>query len=144
MSEAKPFSKIRCPCGVRLLHHRVKPKRSEALFTNMAGTPHQPAYLAICSGRYGCGEGCSRESFAFVDFLADAGFSVWQVLPLVPPDEEYWSPYSGKNAFCGNTLLISIDRLVHWGLVTQADADKLASAVRNRTRREEVVFRDCY
>ena len=64
-----------------------------------------------------------------MDYLADVGFGVWQVLPLVPPDIEYWSPYSGVNAFAGNTLLISIDRLVLWGLLAQADADALAAAV---------------
>ncbi len=28
-------------------------------------------------------------AYAFVDFLAAAGCTVWQVLPLVPPDEEH-------------------------------------------------------
>ncbi|CAN1324266.1 4-alpha-glucanotransferase DPE1, chloroplastic/amyloplastic [Linum perenne] len=36
-----------------------------------------------------------QEAFRFVDWLSDAGCSVWQVLPLVPPDDE-GSPYSGK------------------------------------------------
>ena len=34
-------------------------------------------------GRFGIGE-LGPEAFAFVDFLAEAGQSVWQVLPLGP------------------------------------------------------------
>ena len=44
---------------------------------------------------------------AFVDFLADAGCSVWQVLPLVPVHEDEGSPYNSLSAMAGNPLLIS-------------------------------------
>jgi 4-alpha-glucanotransferase len=39
-----------------------------------------------------------REAYRFVDWLADAGQSWWQVLPLVPPDR-YHSPYKSRSAF---------------------------------------------
>jgi len=39
-----------------------------------------------------------RDAFAFVDWLADAGQSWWQMLPLGPPDR-YGSPYKAKSAF---------------------------------------------
>ena len=42
----------------------------------------------------------SREAFAFVDWLADAGQSWWQVLPLTPPDR-HGSPYKSPSAFAG-------------------------------------------
>ena len=45
----------------------------------------------------------------------------WQVLPLVPPEEAFWSPYTGLDALCGNTLLISLDGLVKDGLLEAAD-----------------------
>eukprot|EP00899_Mesostigma_viride_P022386 jgi/Mesvir1/3331/Mv13716-RA.1 len=74
-------------------------------------------------GRYGIGE-LGVEAFQFVDWLRSAGASAWQVLPLVPPgrrpDENGlmdWSPYNGQDAFCGNTLLISLERLVEDGLL---------------------------
>ena len=35
-----------------------------------------------------------------------------QLLPLVPPETTYWSPYSGLDALCGNTLLLPIDELI--------------------------------
>ena len=40
------------------------------------------------------------EAFAFVDWLAAAGQSWWQVLPLGPPDE-VGSPYKSPSAFAG-------------------------------------------
>ncbi len=44
----------------------------------------------------------------FVDLLAGAGQTVWQVLPLTPTLPAYGnSPYSSPSAFAGNTLLIS-------------------------------------
>ena len=39
-----------------------------------------------------------REAYRFVDWLADAGQSWWQVLPLGPPDH-YRSPYKSASAF---------------------------------------------
>ena len=39
-----------------------------------------------------------REAHRFVDWLADAGQSWWQVLPLGPPDR-YRSPYKSASAF---------------------------------------------
>jgi 4-alpha-glucanotransferase len=39
-----------------------------------------------------------RDAYAFVDWLAEAGQSWWQVLPLGPPDR-YGSPYKARSAF---------------------------------------------
>ncbi len=38
------------------------------------------------------------DAFRFVDWLADAGQSWWQVLPVGPPDR-YGSPYKSRSAF---------------------------------------------
>lgn len=67
-------------------------------------------------GPYGTGD-LSTECFGFIDWLADAGMKAWQVLPLVPPDQEYFSPYSGQDALCGNPMLISLEELVKAGLL---------------------------
>jgi 4-alpha-glucanotransferase len=40
------------------------------------------------------------EAFRFVDWLAEAGQSWWQLLPLGPPDR-YGSPYKSNSAFAG-------------------------------------------
>jgi 4-alpha-glucanotransferase len=50
------------------------------------------------------------EAYGFVDFLAAAGCSVWQVLPLVPTHEESHSPYDSLSAMAGSPALISRDR----------------------------------
>lgn len=50
-------------------------------------------------GSYGIGE-LGQESLNFVNWLAEAGCSIWQVLPLVPPDK-YGSPYSSTGASAG-------------------------------------------
>ena len=47
------------------------------------------------------GEGARR----FVDLLADAGQTYWQMLPLNPTDE-HGSPYAGASAFAGNLALL--------------------------------------
>ncbi|HWH15029.1 MAG TPA: 4-alpha-glucanotransferase, partial [Miltoncostaeaceae bacterium] len=41
-----------------------------------------------------------EEAFRFVDRLAEAGQTVWQILPLTPPDENM-SPYRSASAFAG-------------------------------------------
>lgn len=51
------------------------------------------------------------EAFRFVDFLAAAGQSLWQILPLGPPGCGN-SPYSCYSAFAGNPLLIDLQQLV--------------------------------
>ena len=45
----------------------------------------------------------------------------WQVLPLVPPERGFWSPYSGLDAMCGNVLLIDLDELAEEGLIDKED-----------------------
>ncbi|KAM0952929.1 putative 4-alpha-glucanotransferase [Dioscorea sansibarensis] len=70
-------------------------------------------------GPYGIGD-LGEEAIRFLDWLHSAGCSVWQVLPLVPPGRranEDGSPYSGQDANCGNTLLISLEELVKDGLL---------------------------
>ena len=50
-----------------------------------------------------------REAFRFVDWLAAAGQSWWQVLPLSPPDR-YRSPYKSASAFAAWRGLLAAPR----------------------------------
>ena len=50
-----------------------------------------------------------EEAYRFVDWLAAAGQSWWQVLPLGPPDD-YGSPYNARSAFAGSTGLLAEPR----------------------------------
>ncbi|XP_047325650.1 4-alpha-glucanotransferase, chloroplastic/amyloplastic isoform X2 [Impatiens glandulifera] len=75
------------------------------------------------SGPYGIGD-LGDQAFRFLDWLHEAGICLWQVLPLVPPGRkanEDGSPYSGQDANCGNTLLISLEELVKDGLLTKEE-----------------------
>jgi 4-alpha-glucanotransferase len=47
-----------------------------------------------------------RDAYAFVDWLAAAGQSWWQVLPLGPPDE-FDSPYRSPSAFAASAQLLA-------------------------------------
>jgi 4-alpha-glucanotransferase len=63
------------------------------------------------------------DAYAFVDWLAAAGQSWWQVLPLGPPDR-YGSPYKARSAFaCSPALLAEPDAPV-------SDAEAAAFAER--------------
>ncbi|KIH77985.1 4-alpha-glucanotransferase [Geoalkalibacter ferrihydriticus] len=61
-----------------------------------------------------------REAYAFIDFLAETGQSIWQILPLNPTGYGD-SPYSAFSAFAGNPLLISLPELVAWGDLEQSE-----------------------
>ena len=47
-----------------------------------------------------------RDAYRFVDWLAAAGQSWWQVLPLGPPDE-FGSPYRSPSAFAASSRLLA-------------------------------------
>jgi len=70
-------------------------------------------------GPYGIGD-LGPEAVAFLDWAEDAGFSLWQVLPLGPTGYGD-SPYQCFSAFAGNPYLISPDLLAEAGLVAKAD-----------------------
>ena len=49
-------------------------------------------------------------AYKFIDFLAAARQTLWQILPLGPVGYGN-SPYSATSAFAGNALLVSLERL---------------------------------
>ena len=61
------------------------------------------------------------EARAFVDWLAEAGQRLWQVLPLGPTGYGN-SPYACESAFAGNPLLIDLTILVQRGFLSEASA----------------------
>lgn len=86
------------------------------LFPRSSGILLHPTSLP---GRYGIGD-LGESAYRFVDWLASARQSVWQVLPLGPTGYGD-SPYQTHSAFAGNAVLISLDQLVEEGLLTAAD-----------------------
>ncbi len=84
--------------------------------TRSAGILLHPTSLP---GPFGIGD-LGPSAYRFVDWLADAGCRLWQVLPLGPTGYGN-SPYQGFSAFAGNPHLISLELLVQDGLLTEAD-----------------------
>lgn len=68
-------------------------------------------------------------AYHFVDFLASARQSLWQVLPLGPLGYGN-SPYSSTSAFAGNPLLISVERLAERGWIGSDEIDALGPDIR--------------
>jgi 4-alpha-glucanotransferase len=81
-------------------------------------------------GDFGIGD-IGPSAFRFVDFLAEAKQTYWQMLPLGPTGFGD-SPYQCLSTFAGNTLLISPEVLAEEGLLDQTD---LRSAPRFQKRR---------
>ena len=72
-------------------------------------------------GPYGIG--CfSQQARAFVDWLAEAGQTFWQILPLGPTSYGD-SPYQSFSTFAGNPYLIDLQTLVGEGLLDAADCE---------------------
>jgi 4-alpha-glucanotransferase len=82
-------------------------------------------HISSLPGRFGIGD-LGSGAQQFVDFLADAKQSLWQVLPLGPTSiGTLHSPYVALSAFAGNPLFISLDMLVEDKLLSE---EELASA----------------
>src|SRR3977135_82778 len=90
-------------------------------FPRSSGILLHPTSLA---GRFGIGD-LGPEAYAFADFLAASGQSLWQMLPLGPTGYGD-SPYAGYSAFAGNTLLISAARLRTDGLLAESELSSLS------------------
>jgi 4-alpha-glucanotransferase len=76
-------------------------------------------------GRFGIGD-LGDAAYEFVDFLASAGQSYWQILPLSPTGYGD-SPYQGLSALAGNPMLISPGKLVEVGHLSPADLEAMPS-----------------
>jgi 4-alpha-glucanotransferase len=88
--------------------------------TSLPSTPGLPGQGDLGQGDLGQGD-LGREAYRFVDFLAAAGCTVWQVLPLVPTHEEDRSPYNALSAMAGNPELVSRELREERGLVGPED-----------------------
>src|SRR4051794_37911548 len=88
------------------------------IFRRASGILLHPTSLP---GPFGIGD-LGSEAFRFVDILAEARQTYWQILPLGPTGYGD-SPYQCFSAFAGNTLLISPERLAEDGLISTVDLE---------------------
>ncbi len=78
-------------------------------------------HVSSLFGNYSTGS-FGEEAKYFIDFLADAGFGYWQVLPFCMPDE-YNSPYKSYSAFGANPYFIDLPTLYEAGLLTAEELE---------------------
>lgn len=78
-------------------------------------------HISSLYGDYSVGS-FGRNAFDFIDFLAECGFSAWQVLPFTVTDE-YNSPYKSFSAFGGNPYFIDLETLLDKGLLTRDELE---------------------
>ena len=72
--------------------------------------------IASLNGEFGIGQ-LGKSAFEFIDFLAECGYTHWQILPINPVGAGN-SPYSSASAFAGYFALIDPLKLVKIGLAT--------------------------
>lgn len=76
-------------------------------------------HISSLFGGYSIGSFSSAAEY-FVDFLVDAGFGYWQVLPFCMPDE-YGSPYKSYSSHGANPYFIDLEQLNAKGLITNGE-----------------------
>lgn len=77
-------------------------------------------HITSLPGPAHCGT-LGAEAYRFVDFLAAAGHSVWQTLPVGPPHDD-GSPYQCLSLHAGDPALISIENMIQSGWLDAAAA----------------------
>lgn len=87
-------------------------------------------------GRFGIGD-VGPMAERFLDWLASAGQSIWQVLPLGPTGAGA-SPYGSLSVFAGNPLLISPERLVEEGHAPPSALEDVPQFAADRVEWERV------
>lgn len=96
--------------------------KSKTEIAKPSDTPRYSGVLAHPSSfpsPYGIGD-FGPGAYEFIDYLTDAGQTLWQILPLGPTGFGD-SPYQSFSSFAGQTLFISPDFLVKDGLLQEAD-----------------------
>lgn len=74
-------------------------------------------HITSLPGRFGIGD-LGPEAYEFVNFLKASKQTYWQVLPINPTGYAE-SPYQAFSGFAGNPYLISPERLVQMGLISE-------------------------
>ena len=80
-------------------------------------------HISSLPGPYGIGT-MGKRAFEFIDFLEEAGQSIWQILPLNPTGYGD-SPYQSCSTFAGNHYLIDLDALVEEGLLKKEELEQI-------------------
>jgi 4-alpha-glucanotransferase len=122
------------PLGVRALLKKNKVSSALQLERSCGVLLH----ISSLPSSWGLGD-LGTEAYDFIDFLANCGQSLWQVLPLNPPGVEN-CPYQSESVFAGNPLFISIDHLIREGLLDLAETRRRFEKVKSFGLRKSLLF----
>ena len=78
-------------------------------------------HISSLPSEYGVGS-LGVPAYKFIDFLCEAGQTLWQMLPLAPTSYGD-SPYQSFSVFAGNPYFIDIDMMEKAGLITQSERE---------------------
>lgn len=82
-------------------------------------------HITSLPSSYGIGD-LGPQAYRFVDFLAEAKQSYWQILPLNATNSNFDpSPFHCTSAFAGNTLLISPDFMIQKSWLDKKDVNPI-------------------
>lgn len=103
---------FRCPFAAKEREKKImSDKRAAGILMPISSLP----------SKYGIG--CfSKSAYEFVDQLAKAGQSYWQILPLGPTSYGD-SPYQSFSTFAGNPYFVSLEDLIEEGVLTEKECD---------------------
>lgn len=108
------------------------PAASHLFNERRAGVLLHPTSLPAAAS--GCGGDLGAAAYQFLEFLAGAGFSIWQMLPIGPTHEDR-SPYQLLSVHAGNSDLICLQWLAARGWLAQpAPGETRAKTLRRAAR----------
>ncbi len=97
-------------------------------------------HISSLSGPQSCGA-LAEEAMKFMDSLAEAGFSVWQFLPL-GPTHGHGSPYESLSAFAGNPDFIDLSDCLNRGWLSESTYQAtIQGEISSETARSEAADR---
>ena len=88
-------------------------------------------------GPHGSGD-CGAAAYHFVDWLVQAGQSLWQILPLNGVGAGN-SPYASTSAFAGNLLLVDLQELQQQGWLAEHEVAPTPGLLAQRVAYDEVL-----
>lgn len=94
-------------------------------------------HISSLPSAWGLGD-LGQEAYDFVDFLAESGQSVWQVLPLNPAGVGD-CPYQSESVFAGNSVFISLDHMISEGLLDLKETREKYKQLQNIGLRESLL-----
>jgi 4-alpha-glucanotransferase len=118
------------PCVLCPLKHNV----DRVIFPRCSGIL---LHVTSLPGDHGVGD-LGNSAHEFVEFLAESGQKIWQVLPLSPTGYGD-SPYQCFSAFAGNPLFIDLSELHEQGLLSAQDLTNIPAFPEEHVEYDRVI-----